>query len=378
MRLRRAGALLLAVTVTAGCGGASDNSSNPDTRLVQKGIERVRAEPRGFVLNLLQFDELITVRGVIVDDQKYRAQMTINGQPWLDEVVVDDAIAIRMLDPQALVRGLCPVYQLGLAKLNPALTKAYNALYAGQWVVDPLGGPSLLPKQIPNKFFGDNATLDAVTVFNYLEQAIDATVSTDFKGFVFEKFEEEAFDYNPKKDPLPKPGKGVTRYDLLRKPFPKKADLESSKDPKRNAVSDANLRKAAVYFQDGKLTEFRDVINMRYFTKEIGELFDEEDLYGGDKLTDDEKAALALGGVNRFLARKGLPRITQHALAIRFTDATDLTPPALPRNAVSAPLDLLRDRGRLAFTASNDDACRGDVDSVRAARKALSEDEDSS
>src|SRR5262245_43618552 len=47
---------------------------------------------------------LVQVRGVVEDDFKYKARMTIDSKDVLDEVVNDDALAVRFVDPTFIAR----------------------------------------------------------------------------------------------------------------------------------------------------------------------------------------------------------------------------------------------------------------------------------
>ena len=48
----------------------------------------------------------IDVRGLVEDDFRYKARVAADGKPLLDEVVSDDAIAVRFLEPAAMGRFL--------------------------------------------------------------------------------------------------------------------------------------------------------------------------------------------------------------------------------------------------------------------------------
>src|SRR5438132_5800377 len=51
-------------------------------------------------------DHETDVRGLVEDDFRYKARVAQDGKPVLDEVVSDDALAVRFLDPAAMGRFL--------------------------------------------------------------------------------------------------------------------------------------------------------------------------------------------------------------------------------------------------------------------------------
>mgnify|MGYP006146904473 CR=1 FL=1 len=75
-----------------------------------------------------------SIRGVVADDQRYRVQVSINGKPAFDEIVVDDAVAVRYavrvngLDALALTKldvldgfetvSICTGYRIGGATFD--------------------------------------------------------------------------------------------------------------------------------------------------------------------------------------------------------------------------------------------------------------------
>lgn len=366
--MRPGRALAGALAVLFGLTGCAGNGvlDTPQARAIRQAVETTRTQPRSFVMELQQEGTTYLVRGVVADDQRYRMQLSVNGRPAFDEVVVDDAVAVRSLSPEGLKTMICPVLARGEAKLTPALATSFNALTANRWVLDDDGAPSQLPRVINGKKLGDDPIVDAITVFDYFEAAVQESIgSTANPGRGFVKFDKEAFDYNPEKDPLPQVVEGAQRYDLVRRRLPRKADLQSEGNSAGGLITQANFRHLSLYLANGKVRELRDTIDMRQFVKDIDELFD---VKAPPTLSEDDRAALALRRLNRFLRKKGQPEVTQHSLAIRFEV---LRPGAaaivLPKDAVKGQLDLLKDHGRSAFLAQNDDACRGSVDSQEAA-----------
>src|SRR5262249_32358550 len=133
-------------------------------------------------------DHETDVRGLAEDDLRYKARVAEDGKPVLDEVVSDDALAVRFLDPTQMGRFLRkPVKgnkggsgvggkgnSQGLTTPEPAGNpggttpgepSAAELLATRRWVIDPAGAPSEFATATTDQTLGEDPIADARDVF---------------------------------------------------------------------------------------------------------------------------------------------------------------------------------------------------------------------
>ncbi|MEY2417482.1 MAG: hypothetical protein QOG90_162 [Actinomycetota bacterium] len=193
---------------------------------------------------------LVQVRGLVEDDFRYKARLTVDGLDALDEVVNDDALAVRFLDPSF-------VPKFTSRSGGDAATRAFLA--ARYWVLDESGAPSIGDAAVADKVIGVDPIVDSLSVVDYTLDAISAAVTV-------EKFTPENIDYRPLEDPFPQPqqGSGVTRWDLVPPPLPR-ADTQDTGQANSAALARAqNFRKMAIYVKDHKVIQIREQIGAKF------------------------------------------------------------------------------------------------------------------
>lgn len=191
---------------------------------------------------------LVQVRGLIEDDFRYKARLTVNGTDALDEVVNDDALAVRFLDSNFIDKFTS---QGG----DPATRAALAARY---WVTDPVGAPSIGDAAVSDRTIGIDPIVDSLSVVDYVLNAISAS-----KG-VFE-FNAERLDYRPAEDPFPRPasGSGVTRWDLVPPDLPRADALDTGQGNAALARA-PQFRQMAIYVRDDKVVQIREQLAAKF------------------------------------------------------------------------------------------------------------------
>jgi hypothetical protein len=289
----------------------------------------------------------VNVQGVVVDDFRYKARLTIAGKPVLDEIGSDDAVADRLSDPNGFALLRAPAAAASAAgssakpapdQLSPEATT--QRLLAGSWVVDPSGAPSVISAASLKRKLGEDPILDSLTVWDYVEQATQ-------QAFTVKRFNAEAVDYKAKEDPFPKPekGSGVTRYDLVA-PFLPAANgggaNQAVPDPK-------HFRKMSVYVKDGRVIQVLEKIDV---VARLGDLARKYGIKFPAGASDEEKAAFAIKVINEVRVGQGGDPIRVRDMSFAVRDIGKPLTVALPSDAAAGYLSVLRDRGRAARSAT--------------------------
>jgi hypothetical protein len=197
------------------------------------------------------FDDgsLVQVRGLLEDDFRYKARMSVDGQDVLDEVVNDDALAVRFLDPSFVSKFTSR--EGGDVNIKTALSARY-------WVTDPVGAPSIGDAAVADRTIGIDPIVDSLSAVDY---AVDAVAAA--KG-VF-KWNAERLDYRPNEDPFPRPaqGSGVTRWDIEPPDMPR-ADAIDTGQSNASLARTPQFRKMAIYVKNGKVVQIREQIAAKF------------------------------------------------------------------------------------------------------------------
>ena len=266
---------------------------------------------------------LAQVRGLIEDDFRYKARLTVDGQDALDEVVNDDALAVRFLDPSY-------VDDFTSKSGGDAQTRA--ALAARYWVTDLTGAPSIGDAAVVDRTIGVDPIVDSLSVIDYANNAVAAS------KFVF-KWNAERLDYRPKEDPFPRPakGSGVTRWDLEPPDFPRADSLQSSTGS-NNLPRAEHFRKMAIYVKQGRVVQIREQLAAKYdllnrfknymlqFTEKAGKkqaAFIRDQLKQIEDKPDLLEAALNFA-LNQILKTSGEDALRFHTMVYEFTPATNV------------------------------------------------------
>jgi hypothetical protein len=208
----------------------------------------------------------IEVQGLVQDDFRFKARVAMNKVPSFDEVVDDDLLAMRFLEPGRLE----PL--VNKSKLAEADTKtdvegvdSLAALQSRRWVIDETAAPSVTVGRVREASLGQDPVLDSITVLTYVEAAIR-------EAFAVEEYsaDDVAPAYSSSEDDFPKPQEhsGVTRYDLRRPKLPppgQQAGLSTNGRPQTR-----HFRRMSIYVKDGRVIQVREAVDVKgRFLKDV-------------------------------------------------------------------------------------------------------------
>lgn len=256
-------AVLLAVTLP-GCG-------KRETKLDEllAAVRRTQRAPHRFVYSdkrpenvfIQEPAQQFRVLGLVEDDFRFKARAEVDGQPAFDEVVVDDLLGIRFMDPSKLGQ-LLDRSKLGTVDIDTDIPQVnvVDALQAKRWVLDPEGAPPITANVRPEKELGADPILDSLTALSYVAQA--ARESAGVKKYSKDDLEPA---YPASEDDFPRPAKGETRYDLVRPRLPSIATASGA--PVAGGQSafpgTKHFRKMAIYVKDGVIIKVREEIEVK-------------------------------------------------------------------------------------------------------------------
>lgn len=201
------------------------------------------------------------VLGLVEDDFRFKARAEVDGNPAFDEVVTDDLLGIRFLDPSQLGQ-LLDRNKAQTANLDTDIpgVNVIDALRAKRWVFDLEGAPPVTANVRPEKELGADPILDSLTALDYVAQA--AKQAAGVKKFTTEDLEPA---YPNTEDVFAKPGKGEERFDLVRPRLPSIAT--SGGAPVAGGQSafpgTKHFRKMAIYVRKGIIVRVRESIEVK-------------------------------------------------------------------------------------------------------------------
>lgn len=321
-------AVLVCVAALMALVGACGENDDFEDEL-RAAIRKTETQSRTFFYTDDTDGQKIAVRGAIEDDFRYRARVEVNGAPALDEIVSDDTLADRLLEPSLLSLFAA---KKGGTQPDPAVVQA---LQSGMWVLDPSGAPSLVAGAKEERTVGDDFIIDALNTFRYVEQAIiDAPLPR------VERFNPESISYRAKEDPFPRPKRGVKRYDITRSRVPRRSESGGN----QNVFGVGVFRKMSIYVRDGKVVEVREFIDV------AARLEDIEKNFGIDlskSRSVDEAVKEVVIGVNAVRKGQGLDLIRPRKMHVRFSGFGKPTEVVVPTEGlVEGKLGFLVNRGK--------------------------------
>ncbi len=208
----------------------------------------------------------VEVRGLVEDDFRFKARVSLNKSTAFDEVVRDDLLAMRFLDPGRL-GALVNKEKLPKADTKTELDglDSLTVLQSRRWVVDESAAPSVTVGRVREASLGEDPVLDAITVLTYVEEAIRQAQE-------IQKFSPDSVTpaYSATEDVFPKPeeGSGVTRYDLRRPKLPPPGGDRATGEAGQPATR--HFRRMAIYVKDGRVVQVREVVDVKgKFLKEV-------------------------------------------------------------------------------------------------------------
>ncbi len=350
--------LLVAALGLSACGSATDAE-----RRLREALGRTERLSHRFIYSETftsekGAEEKTDVRGLVEDDFRYKARVAVGGRPVLDEVVSDDALYVRFLDPARIQDFLRkPKKQdkggTGLGSDQPATPAelpgvrpadegpgAAELLPTRRWVLDPAGAPAVFGSPDDSRLVGDDPVLDALDVFAHVERAIGGATR-------IVEFNEESLEYRPKEDPFERPKKGskVTRFDFEAPKLPKAVDTSRG----NQFTPDIRyFRKMSVYVKGGRVVQVVEKIDVESRLEDLGRIYDTK--FPTDR-PKAEVAAIAVEALNVIRRGQGEDPIRMRTMSYKLADIGTDVKVDLPGDASKAGLALLENRGRPADAA---------------------------
>lgn len=330
--MRRIASLLLLVGLGASSVACAGDAMTAEDR-VKAALAKTFSQPRSFIYQEQGIEADVIVRGVIQDDYRYKARVTIEGEEAIDEVAVDDALAVRFLEPEAVTSYL---RQGGPA--SPPSLETLNLLQSRHWVVDPTGAPDLTAPGLQRLRVGQDHVLDALTVSAYVDKALQEAEEVA-------RFNPEAIDYIEREDHFPKPEQGspVVRYDVKPPEIPPFAGGGTTLPEVRH------FRKMSIYIRGGEVIQMMEEIDLASRYDRLVEALDLE-IPGG--LSGGQRLAFAVDALNQLRTTRRSEPIRIRRMSLEIIDLGEENLIELPADAAVGSLAFLPNRGRGAGAAT--------------------------
>ena len=290
------------------------------------------------------------VTAKVEDDFRFKALVGYDGKPSYEQVVHDDALAVRFVDP-AHVPTLIDKDRIASVDLHTDIEgiTVLEALQSGRWVMDE-GAAPLVARAPLGTDVGRDFVLDALTSLDYLRRAVgEAAGVTEWSD------DDLSPAYSSSEDTFPKPeeGSGVTRYDLVRPDLPSGAGGGASGEAV--VLATRHFRKMAIYVKDGYV--IRAIEKVEAIGKQVEDLADyfenlleeakapaalQRELRADLEQTPSEQlGANLLEAVNSFLQVAGQEAVLIREMTLDLKDAEDASIGLPDADVIRAPLDLL-------------------------------------
>jgi hypothetical protein len=347
---RRIAVLMVVVLVgllTSGCAKRESKVSE-----VRKTIRTTHDEATSFVYVDERSTGTVRVAGVFDDDFRYKAVVSFDGKPAYEQIVADDTLALRFLDPERIPTVVDRAH-IATADRSTELAgvDVVQALQSGRWVLDTNAAPPVAALGSSLKDIGKDPVFDALTALGYVDRALVQAQSVD-------EWKKESLDpaYKSSEDTFPKPADGskVKRYDLRRPRLPGAAAVATA-GATASLPTTRHFRKMAIYTENGRVLRVSERIEV------IGKSVDDLSTYFTSMLKESKasKSALAqveaetrkgqtaevgqflLAGISGILTSIGEDPLLVRNMSLEFDRSGDRVPVALPTdNVVKGSLDV--------------------------------------
>jgi hypothetical protein len=361
----RRGVALLGLVATLGLAGCSGEATTTEKRL-RAALRATEHLSHRFVYRETFVSEdgrrETEVQGLVEDDLRYKARVSVGGVAVLDEAVSDDALAVRLIQPSALADFLRRPTEKGkggsgVGSAEPGAPEAPTAigsdddppdpaaaLRSRRWVLDKAGAPAVFSANpAEERGLGEDPVLDSLDIFAHVERAID---EADYIA----EFNEESIEpvYRKDEDPFDKPEKGseVIRYDFAAPKLPKASDRAGGNQVTPDT---RHFRKMAVYVKDNRVLQVSEVIDVTARLDDLAEVY--ETKFPKDR-RPEELAAVAIDALNTIRTGQGQDPIRLRTMSYNLKDLGDTVKVDMPAEVVETSLALLQNRGRPAEAAA--------------------------
>jgi hypothetical protein len=362
-RIVLCGLLVAATLGLSACNGATDAEKR-----LREALRNTEKLSNTFLYTETVHDKAgdheTDVRGLVEDDFRYKARVAEDGKPVLDEVVSDDALAVRFLDPAQMGRflrkpvkakqggsgvggngnsgGSAPQPAAGGGGATPGEPSAAELLATRRWVLDPAGAPSQFATANTDQTLGDDPIADARDVFAYVERAINEAVRVV-------EYNPDSLEYRKDEDPFPTPAphSGVTRYDFERPSLPKASQTGSGSN--QVTPDTRHFRKMSVYVKDKRVIRVLEKIDVESRLKDLAQIYDTKFPANRSKA---DLAAIAVEALNVIRTGQGQDPIRLRDMEFSLKDLGTAVKVDMPTDTTRGSLALLENRGRPADAAN--------------------------
>lgn len=241
-RLHRLAVLLWA---TAAVGsGCTPGSGRLDAEALEAAFVSAAHAPRTFTLETDRAGRSLEIQGTVEDDYRYRAEVSVDGELYYEEVVIDDRRWLRPVSEAALGDG----------QIAPATASAVRALFdsaAGRWLADKAGAPpEFQPVDARARVLGPGAVLEAVRRLDAL--VTDPEELSRLLGAA--PYDPDSANYLARNDRFDRHEANGERFDLVPLPYDTAAVFGDGVPPDLQEA----LRPFALYFsywvREGRVT----------------------------------------------------------------------------------------------------------------------------
>jgi hypothetical protein len=359
-RMLMSGLLVVTAFGLSGCKSATDAEKR-----LREALRNTEKLSNTFLYTETVYDKAgkheTDVRGLVEDDFRYKARVAIDGKPVVDEVVSDDALAVRFLDPASMDRFLRkptkakqsgsgvgggsaqePSADGGGSSSTPGEPAAAEVLATRRWVLDPAGAPSAFATANTDQTIGDDPIADSRAVFAYVDRAINEAVRVV-------EWNPESLEYRKDEDPFetPKARSGVTRYDFQRPNLPKASQTGSGVN--QVTPDTRHFRKMSVYVKDKRIIRIVEKIDVESRLDDLEKIYDTK--FPKDR-SPAEVAAIAVEALNVIRTGQGQDPIRMRDMEFSLKDLGTDVKVDMPTETTKGSLALLANRGRPADAAS--------------------------
>ncbi|HKY76454.1 MAG TPA: hypothetical protein VJS45_09950 [Acidimicrobiia bacterium] len=359
-RIVMCGVLVVTAFGLSGCKGATDAEKR-----VREALRNTEKLSNTFLYQETVYDKAgkheTDVRGLVEDDFRYKARVATDGKPVLDEVVSDDALAVRFLDPASMERFLRkpttakqggsgvgggsapePVADGGGSSATPGEPAAAAILASKRWVLDSAGAPAAFATANTDQKLGDDPIADSRAVFAYVDRAINEAVRVT-------EWNPESLEYRADEDPFetPKAKSGVARYDFEPPNLPKASETGSG----ANQVTPEarHFRKMSVYVKDKRIIRVVEKIDVESRLDDLEKIYDTK--FPKDR-SPAEVAVVAVEALNVIRTGQGQDPIRMRDMEFSLKDLGTDVKVDMPTDTMKGSLALLANRGRPADAAN--------------------------
>jgi hypothetical protein len=356
----------------SGCKGATDAEKR-----LREALRNTEKLSNTFLYKETVYDKAgkheTDVRGLVEDDFRYKARVALDGKPILDEVVSDDALAVRFLEPASMgqfLRKPTKAKQSGSGvggggsasadadadgggsstgfpgdtpgPPGPGEPAAAEVLASRRWVLDSAGAPAAFATASTDQTLGDDPIADARAVFAYVDRAINEAVRVV-------EWNPESLEYRKDEDPFetPKARSGVTRYDFERPNLPKASQTGGGAN--QVTPDTRHFRKMSVYVKDKRIIRVAEKIDVESRLDDLERIYDTK--FPKDR-SPAEVAAIAVEALNVIRTGQGQDPIRMRDMEFSLKDLGADMKVDMPTDTMKAGLALLQNRGRPTDAAS--------------------------